>query len=98
MAQTGLEFKLQEMAGRIRTLREIVELTPAKMAEKTGVSVEEYLRCEQGREDLNFAFLYRCALALGVDVTDIIEGSSRSFRAIWSRAAAKGSALSTRTG
>ena len=41
MAQTGLEFKLQEMAGRIRTLREIVELTPAKMAEKTGVSVEE---------------------------------------------------------
>ena len=76
MAQTGLEFKLQEMAGRIRTLREIVELTPAKMAEKTGVSLEEYLRCEQGREDLNFAFLYRCALALGVDVTDIIEGSS----------------------
>ena len=25
---TGLEFKLQEMAGRIKTLREIVELTP----------------------------------------------------------------------
>lgn len=73
---TGLEFKLQEMAGRIKTLREIVELTPAQMAEKTGVSVEEYIRCEQGKEDLNFAFLYRCALALGVDVTDIIEGSS----------------------
>ncbi len=73
---TGLAFKLQEMAGRIKSLREIVELTPAQMAEKTGVSVEEYIRCEQGKEDLNFAFLYRCALALGVDVTDIIEGSS----------------------
>lgn len=73
---TGLEFKLQEMAGRIRTLREIAEFTPAQMAEKTGISVETYIRCEQGKEDLNFAFLYRCALALGVDVTDIIEGAS----------------------
>ena len=73
---TGLEFKLQEMAQRIRTLREIVGLTAEEMALKTGVSVREYSDCEAGRSDLNFAFLYRCALALNVDVTDIIEGSS----------------------
>ena len=73
---TGLEFKLQEMAQRIRTLREIVGLTAEEMALKTGVSVSEYSDCEAGRSDLNFAFLYRCALALNVDVTDIIEGSS----------------------
>ncbi len=73
---TGLEFKLQEMAQRIRTLREIVGLTAEEMALKTGVSVGEYLDCEAGKSDLNFAFLYRCALALNVDVTDIIEGSS----------------------
>lgn len=73
---TGIEFKLQEMAQRIRTLREIVGLTAEEMALKTGVSVSEYSDCEAGRSDLNFAFLYRCALALNVDVTDIIEGSS----------------------
>lgn len=73
---TGLEFKIQEMAQRIRTLREIVGFTPEEMARKTGVSVSEYEECEAGRCDLNFAFLYRCALALSVDVTDIIEGSS----------------------
>ncbi|MEE0807946.1 MAG: XRE family transcriptional regulator, partial [Acutalibacteraceae bacterium] len=73
---TGLEFKIQEMAQRIKTLREIVGLTPAEMALKTGVSEEEYLCCEAGERDLNFAFLYRCALALNVDVTDIIEGRS----------------------
>ncbi len=73
---TGLEFKIQEMAQRIKTLREIVGLTPAEMALKTGVSEEEYLYCEAGERDLNFAFLYRCALALNVDVTDIIEGRS----------------------
>ena len=73
---TGLEFKIQEMAQRIKTLREIVGHTPAEMALKTGVSEEEYLYCEAGERDLNFAFLYRCALALNVDVTDIIEGRS----------------------
>ena len=73
---TGLAFKIQEMAQRIKTLREIVGISTAEMAEKTGVSEQEYVDCELGKNDLNFAFLYRCALALGVDVTDIIEGTS----------------------
>ena len=77
---TGLDFKIQEMAGRIRELREIVGLTPEQMAEKTDVSVEEYLLCEEGKSDLNFAFIYRCALAFGVNVTDIIEGYSPKLR------------------
>ena len=68
------------MALRIRELREITRFTPAEMAEKTGVSVEEYLRCENGESDLNFAFIYRCALAFGVDVTDIIQGVSPTLR------------------
>ncbi len=78
---TALAYKLGEMAARIRELREIVGLTPEEMARKTAVSVEEYLRCESGREDLNFAFIYRCALALGVDVNDIIEGTSPNLSA-----------------
>ncbi len=76
MKSTGLEFKIMEMAKRIAELREIIGLSSAEMAQKTGISEEEYLACEKGRRDLNFAFLYRCALALKVDVTDIIEGSS----------------------
>ena len=73
---TGLEFRIREMAQRIHTLREIVGLTQTEMAQKTGVTEEEYAACEAGLSDLNFAFLYRCALALNVDVTDIIEGTS----------------------
>jgi len=81
MAQiTGLDYKIREMAGRIRALREIVGLTPHEMAAKTDVTVEEYLLCEEGKSDLNFAFIYRCALALGVNVTDIIEGYSPKLR------------------
>ena len=73
---TGLDFKIKEMAGRIRELREIENLSPEDMAVKTGVSTDEYLQCESGESDLNFAFIYRCALALSVNVTDIIEGNS----------------------
>ena len=72
----GLAFKIQEMAQRIKTLREIVGISTQEMALKTGVSEAEYIDCEAGKNDLNFAFLYRCALALNVDVTDIIEGTS----------------------
>ena len=73
---TGLDFKIREMASRIRELREIEALTVAEMAKKTNVSEEEYVACENGQRDLNFAFIYRCALAFNVDVTDIIEGTS----------------------
>ena len=62
---TGLDVKLQEMAQRIRDLREIVGLSPQEMAGLTDVSLEEYLRCEAGESDLNFAFIYRCAQAFG---------------------------------
>ena len=72
----GLDFKLQEMAQRIRDLREIVGLTAEDMAGMTGVTLAEYRQCEAGESDLNFAFIYPCAQALGVDVTDIIDGSS----------------------
>ncbi len=76
MKTTGLEFKIMEMAKRIAELREIMGLSTAEMALKTGITEEEYLACEAGQRDLNFAFLYRCAIVLKVDVTDIIEGSS----------------------
>ncbi len=73
---TGLDFKIKEMAARIRELREIEGYTIAEMASKTGVSESEYLACENGESDLNFAFIYRCALAFNVDVSSIIEGST----------------------
>ena len=90
---TGLDYKIQEMAGRIRELREISGFTPAEMAGKTGVSIEEYLLCEAGGSNLTFAFLYRCALAFGVDVTDLIEGQSPKLRSYTLTRAGKGQKL-----
>ena len=77
---SGLDFKIREMAERIRELREITRYTPEEMAAKTDVTVQEYLACENGQSDLNFAFIYRCALAFGVNVTDIIDGVSPKLK------------------
>ncbi len=77
---SGLDYKIQEMASRIRELREIEGLSPEEMAAKTDVSVDEYRLCEEGKADLNFTFLYRCAMALRVNVTDIIEGHSPTLK------------------
>ena len=75
-----IDLKIKEMAQRIRELREIQGYSIDFMAEKTGVSADEYVRCEKGEADLNFAFIYRCASALGVNVTDIIEGYSPNLK------------------
>ncbi len=76
----GLDEKIKEMAGRIKALREIMGLSTLEMAQKTDVLEEEYIKCEQGLLDLNFAFIYRCAIAFGIDVTDIIEGRSPTLK------------------
>lgn len=75
-----LDLKIKEMGARIKELREIEGLTTAQMASKTDVSVTEYEACEKGEMDLNFAFIYRCANALSVNVTDIIEGYSPTLK------------------
>ncbi len=99
MAQmTGLDFKIGEMAARIRELREIEGLTVYEMAAKTDVTPEEYLACEQGKSDLNFAFIYRCALAFGVDVTDIIEGHSPTLHSFTVTRAGEGQEISNAHG
>lgn len=75
-----IDLKIKEMAQRIRELRLIEGYSPEEMAEKTDVSPAEYLKCENGEADLNFAFIYRCAAALRVNVTDIIEGFSPNLK------------------
>ena len=68
--------KLQEVATRIREMRDICGFTQAEMAEKTEVSVEEYCRYEAGELDFPFSFIHKCALAFDIGITDLLEGRS----------------------
>ena len=78
---TGMDFKIREVAGRIRELREISGFTVEEMAARTNQSVEEYIQCEAGSRNLSIAFLYRCTLSFGVDMSDLLEGRSAKLRA-----------------
>jgi len=77
---TGMDYKIREVALRIRELREISGFTTAEMAQRTGLTEEEYIQCESGNKNLSIAFLYRCTLSFGVDFGDLLEGSSPKLR------------------
>ena len=68
--------QLMEVALRIREMREIVGFSTAEMAERTGITEEQYLDYERGAVDLPFTFLHKCALAFGVELIQLLEGHS----------------------
>ena len=72
----NLSEKLIEIAQRIREMREISGYSIAEMARKTEVSEAEYARFEAGCIDFPFTFIHKCALAFGLEITDLLEGQS----------------------
>ncbi len=76
MEEKNTANKIHEVAERIREMREICDFTPSDMAEKTELTVEEYMRYESGIIDLPFTFIHKCALAFDIGITDLLEGHS----------------------
>ncbi len=70
------QAKLQEVAIRIREMRDICGFTVAEMAAKTEVTEEAYVAYEAGELDFPFSFIHKCALAFGIGITDLLEGRS----------------------
>ncbi|MBR4291249.1 MAG: AMP-binding protein [Oscillospiraceae bacterium] len=75
-----MDYKIREVAQRIRELREVSGFTVEEMAARTDLSVDEYIQCESGSRNLSIAFLYRCTLSFGVDFGDLLEGRSPKLR------------------
>ena len=71
--------QLLEIAERIRDMREIMGFSESEMAEKTEVSLALYKAYESGEVDLPFTFIHKCALAFGIDITDLLEGHSSTL-------------------
>ena len=77
---TGMDYKIREVADRIRELRLISGISVEEMAQRTNVTVEEYNQYEAGSRNMSIAFLYRCVLIFGVDFSDLLEGRSAKLR------------------
>ena len=74
-----METQLKDVASRIRELRTIAGLTEAEMAAKTEITEEQYRILEEGETDFGFTFIYKCAHVFGVEIKDLLEGSSPSL-------------------
>ncbi|MDR1253139.1 MAG: cupin domain-containing protein [Treponema sp.] len=60
--------------GRIKELREILEISAMDMAKDAGVPLETYAKYESGELDIPISALYHIANRLGTDVTVLITG------------------------
>ena len=69
-----VDFKIKEVAQRIRAARESVGLSAAAIAEACGISEQEYVTYENGNADFSFTCIYKVANACGVEITDLMEG------------------------
>ncbi len=78
MTNNQTSNQLMEIASRIKEMREIMGWTTLEMAEKTEVSEEAYVTYENAGADLPFSFIHKCALAFGVDLTDLLEGNNQA--------------------
>ncbi len=64
----------REIAERLKGLREMLDLTPAEVAEAAGMDEATYLEYEAGGRDFSVTMLYNCAGKFGVDVTALLTG------------------------
>ncbi len=71
--------KLQEVALRIREMREICGITVDDMAQKTEVSTEEYKQYEAAELDFPFTFIHKCCVVFGIGISDLLEGQSANL-------------------
>lgn len=64
----------EQIAARVRELREILELSTGEVAERVGVDTETYMTYESAGADIPVGKLYLIAAALGVDPTVLLVG------------------------
>lgn len=93
-----MEPNIQEVASRIKALREDLDISVEEMADATGRSVEEYLSQESGEQDLSFTFLYKCATKLGVDVIELLTGENPHLSGYSLTRASEGLSIKRRAG
>ncbi len=68
--------QIKVIADRVRELRDILEIEDTALAEKIGVSLEEYRAYENAEDDIPVGKLYLIAAELGVDPTVLLSGQS----------------------
>jgi transcriptional regulator with XRE-family HTH domain len=68
--------RIQQIAERIREVRENSGLTPQEVADELQIQVSVYSQYETAEADIPISVLYEMARIFNVDLTDLLTGSS----------------------
>lgn len=69
-----MSIQLQQIASRIRDLREIAGLSQEEAARAFGIETDQYAAYEGGDQDIPIGLLYQIAGKFGVELTAILTG------------------------
>ncbi|HBR32064.1 MAG TPA: XRE family transcriptional regulator, partial [Clostridiales bacterium] len=70
----GNQTKL--IASRLKWARTNTDLSVAQIAKACDVDEQKYLTLEEGNDDFSFTFLYKAALALKMDISELVSGDN----------------------
>lgn len=68
--------QIKDIGMRLASLRDDLEISQQEMADKLDVDIETYCAYEKGDMDFSFSVIYKAAEILGVDILDLISGST----------------------
>ena len=68
--------KIQEIASRVKELREISDISAQEMANQLDMPIEAYLAYENAESDFPVSVLYEISSFLRVDMTELLTGVS----------------------
>jgi transcriptional regulator with XRE-family HTH domain len=74
MGVVKMNEEIRLIAERIRDMREITGFAIEELAQKCGITIQEYMMYEKGEKDFNFSFLFTLAGIFKIDIVDILSG------------------------
>lgn len=81
---------IQQVASRLVGLRDALELTPEQVAQACGIDVATYLDYESGETDIPISFIQNLASVFGVQVPELLFGTSPRMSSYYVTRAGKG--------
>ncbi|HBR31247.1 MAG TPA: XRE family transcriptional regulator, partial [Clostridiales bacterium] len=68
--------QIKQVASRISYLRETLDMTREQIAAAIDMSIDDYIRYENGTKDIPVSMIYSVAAVLGIDATELLTGES----------------------
>jgi transcriptional regulator with XRE-family HTH domain len=88
-----MDEQIKQIAERLKGLREALDMSEDGMAATAGLSVDEYLRMENGTTDISVSVLHKLSQACGVELTTLMFGDEPKMNSYFVTRRGKGVAV-----